>query len=916
MINISFQKRIKSFIAPLSLTLMCILILSACRNEDNNKVDNRVDNSLIISDLEKLEDEAQDFYYLKFVDLDTDDIEKEYDIRSNRSYIGEYAFLYSGGIEYYNKKDELIRKTNVENEILVYDLRNIRWYKTGLLSYKYYLIYNGMLVYNGGLHNISNRIYCIDKYSKKSVIQVSDSSKYVVVNLDGRKYLFQGNGVLNRYARNVEGRWSDELGFYSKYFYTDENGLICDEPGIHKVLDYYFFIKPNGSPLEQEYVIYDGKVYLYNEKQSCYYLSIDTLEDFRNKHLGGSGNDSDYINVINEYYNNHEKPDHNFHEKLITDFDTIKNNEFTRVEYERDKYAVVYWNKKSEIAFLKEDNNFAYNEILEVDGEKYLFKNNFLLLNDIYELNGHMYLTDEKGRIISKAGINKFSNIREDVFYTDEPVDGDVEDIVYNKNFYSYCFIDEDGFVVHDVFFKYENNYYYADKHGRLLCNESLYDILYFGEDGKLEDYNIDISDIDYVNKIIIVYDINEDVTNPTKYKYNMQPNIDSKLYQDAKRNEFYDGVDFKIYDKNNKQIFNRFVGDYYIGEDGWAIRNKVFEVNGKKYIADMDGKIVKSTWLFDKKYYNNSLQNSNTNKYINGYRLDREVIKPYLGKYVLGTGEIIMDNINIAVNIYTIAIEEYDMGSYVVKNGEYDGFADSNIERLGRCNTENAYGDDDDEVWTEYDEGHFDWISPTYRDKEYEKHEIEKGNLYHMVRGNPYHVEFGEYFQSDISGNIKDKLSWRVLIEDDNEALLLCNNAIDRKIFDDNSNSWEDSKLRKWLNEEFYNIAFDKREQKKIVQKDIVTTIASASTITKDKIFIISSDEYQNFENVEEWPEYRYFYETRFCQSKWDGVIHDNAYGNVWCRDGKIRVALDMETKDGVLNRESAVRPAIWVRY
>ena len=782
MIKISFQKRIKLLIALLSLTLMCILISSACKNKNNI-----VNNSLIISDLEKLEDELQDFDHVEFVDADKylDDIEKEYEARSNRSYIGKYAFLYSGAIEYYNKNDKLIRNTNVENEILVYDLQNFGWYKTGVLSYKGYLINNGMLVYNGGLHNISDNIYYIDKYSKKSIFQEGYSINNVVVNLDGRKYLFRDDGVLNRYARNIEGRWSDELGSYSKHFYTDENGKICDEPGIHKVLSYYFFIKPNGHPLKQEYVIYDGQVYLYNERQSCYYLSIDTLEDFRNKHLDGSGKDSDYINVINEYYNNHEKPDHNFHEKLITNFDTIKKNEFTRVEYKRDIYANVYWNKKSEVAYLKEDNNFAYNEILEINGEKYLFKNNFLLLNNIYKINGHMYLTDEKGRIVSKAGVNKFSNIREGVFYTDEPVDGNLREIIYNKNLYSYCFIDEDGFVVHDVFFKYKNDYYYADKHGRLLCDEWLYDILYFGADGKLEVYNIDISDIDYVNKKIIVYDINEDVNNPTKYKYNLQPNIDSKMYQDAMRNEFYDGVDFKIYNKNNEQTFNRFVGDYYIGKDGWAIRNKVFEVDGTKYIADKDGKIVKSTWLFDKNYYNNSLQNSSINKYINNYRLNREVIKPYLGKYVLGTGEIIMDNINIAVNIYIDAPEEYYMSSYDVKNGEYDGFADSNIERLGYHNIRNAYGDDDDEVWTEYDEGHFDWISPTYLDKEvyYEEHEIEKGNLYHMVRGNPYHVEFGEYFQSDISGKTKDKLSWRVLIEDDNEALLLCNNAIDRKI-------------------------------------------------------------------------------------------------------------------------------------
>ena len=77
------------------------------------------------------------------------------------------------------------------------------------------------------------------------------------------------------------------------------------------------------------------------------------------------------------------------------------------------------------------------------------------------------------------------------------------------------------------------------------------------------------------------------------------------------------------------------------------------------------------------------------------------------------------------------------------------------------------------------------------------------------------------------------EPLMWRILtMRENNEALIFCETIIDQSIFDDNSSNYAESVLRSFLNNGFYNKAFNAAE-KKIISKTNVDN--SASKTKKD---------------------------------------------------------------------------------
>ena len=110
--------------------------------------------------------------------------------------------------------------------------------------------------------------------------------------------------------------------------------------------------------------------------------------------------------------------------------------------------------------------------------------------------------------------------------------------------------------------------------------------------------------------------------------------------------------------------------------------------------------------------------------------------------------------------------------------------------------------------------------------------------------------VKFGSYPQRDISGNIKDAIEWIVLEKQENKALLLSKYILDCKFYDDRLNDsekedkyipWEECSLRNWLNEDFYNNAFNDDEKSKI----LITSLANNKD---DKVFILSLEEIKEY--------------------------------------------------------------------
>ena len=72
--------------------------------------------------------------------------------------------------------------------------------------------------------------------------------------------------------------------------------------------------------------------------------------------------------------------------------------------------------------------------------------------------------------------------------------------------------------------------------------------------------------------------------------------------------------------------------------------------------------------------------------------------------------------------------------------------------------------------------------------------------------------VRFGDYHGAE---------EWLVIDIEDGKALLLAENVVDAKAFDDDSSDWETSDLREWLNSDYLEEAFDDGEQKALAEVD-----------------------------------------------------------------------------------------------
>lgn len=119
--------------------------------------------------------------------------------------------------------------------------------------------------------------------------------------------------------------------------------------------------------------------------------------------------------------------------------------------------------------------------------------------------------------------------------------------------------------------------------------------------------------------------------------------------------------------------------------------------------------------------------------------------------------------------------------------------------------------------------------------------------------------IKFGQYYQ-DIALQPEQPVKWRILsIDDNNNALVLADVNLDTQPYNSNyvvekengetffdfSCTWESSTIRKWLNNDFYNKAFNKSEKNAIIETEIAND--DGGSITRDKIFLLSMSEASN---------------------------------------------------------------------
>lgn len=134
-------------------------------------------------------------------------------------------------------------------------------------------------------------------------------------------------------------------------------------------------------------------------------------------------------------------------------------------------------------------------------------------------------------------------------------------------------------------------------------------------------------------------------------------------------------------------------------------------------------------------------------------------------------------------------------------------------------------------------------------------------GNKYHRACKGDAVLSYDRYIDGQYYWN-NDKstyhyfkyqpITWRVLeIDDDNTAIVMADKAVDCKKFnnDDNGVTWENCTIRTWLNEYFYETAFDKNEKDSILLSNVVNgdnvqdDIYSGNN-TDDYIYLLSSRE------------------------------------------------------------------------
>lgn len=111
--------------------------------------------------------------------------------------------------------------------------------------------------------------------------------------------------------------------------------------------------------------------------------------------------------------------------------------------------------------------------------------------------------------------------------------------------------------------------------------------------------------------------------------------------------------------------------------------------------------------------------------------------------------------------------------------------------------------------------------------------------------------VEFGCYEQDGDESNGAEPIEWEVLSIEDGRALLISKYVLDAVPFSSTyeHKSWEESRLRAWLNKDFLNTAFSEEEQK-IIPTVTLTNPGNeyagleADADTQDQIFVLSVEE------------------------------------------------------------------------
>ena len=130
-------------------------------------------------------------------------------------------------------------------------------------------------------------------------------------------------------------------------------------------------------------------------------------------------------------------------------------------------------------------------------------------------------------------------------------------------------------------------------------------------------------------------------------------------------------------------------------------------------------------------------------------------------------------------------------------------------------------------------------------------------GYYYAKVVASPYGDDYR--FSTDdtiVDGTVYyfklEPIRWRILKTEGNRAFILCDSIISNGAYDTDSNNYENSEVRNWLNSSFYNAAFSDLQSTRILTTTVDNSLSSTgftenpfvSIDTEDRIFLLSYSE------------------------------------------------------------------------
>ena len=187
--------------------------------------------------------------------------------------------------------------------------------------------------------------------------------------------------------------------------------------------------------------------------------------------------------------------------------------------------------------------------------------------------------------------------------------------------------------------------------------------------------------------------------------------------------------------------------------------------------------------------------------------------------------------------------------------------------------------------------------------------------------------VFFGHYEQDNDTSNGAEQIEWIVLAKEDGKALVISKYALDCQPYNEEyaSVTWEESDIRAWLNDDFYNTAFSESERSEIettyvVNDDNAEYGTDGGNDTSDKIFLLSIAEAEEYFSSDEARECE---PTKYAVA--EGAYENSDNGNCWWwlrspgydanSAAFIYTSGDVDALGNCVDDGNyAVRPALWI--